>query len=372
APPEDGRLPDASVSPTDVAFIGFTSGSTGEPKPIRTSHEALYRSTEAAQHLFAFGPDDIFCTSTAFSALSAFRSLVTLPFLSGGRVMIPSAEARHHPLALALECQTFGVTRLTAVPNVLRGLVKAEARLPHGCLSSLKTAFSGSGVLDQPTARMFRSTFGVDVVDYYGGREFATACYSEPDADDTMSAGGGMVSNALACLVDHAHIPVPVGGIGEIVVHSDCLTLSELPSISDEGPWAGWHFTGDLGRRMEDGRLEIVGRRKDIVKTQDGELVNPAEVEGFLNEMPEILEACVFGWSGDDAVERLAAAVLLSNTIDQGFEDRARAHILEIAGSYKVPSHVFAMDTLPRVAQNKPDKIALKEHFLKTILKQAF
>lgn len=362
--PEPGDDPLAAlpeVRPDDAAFVGFTSGSTGAPRPMLTSHEAVFRSTELAQSAFGFDASDIFCTATDFTALSAFRSLVTLPFASGGRVVIPDAEARSDPLALALVCERYGVTRLTAVPGVLRALCKAGARVGPAELRALRTFLSGSGVLDFATADMVRERLGIPVVDYYGGREFATAAYSDPDSAHTMSAGGGELHGCLALIVDDDHQLAAPGATGEIVVHSDSMTLSDLPSIATSGKWAGWHFTGDLGRFVAGGRLEIVGRKKDIIKAPDGTLVSPAEIEGALNALSWVGEAAVFAWTDGEGIERVGAAIIALADAPHEAERAAMRAVRASHGAHKTPARVLILDSFPRVARGKPDKARLRQ-----------
>lgn len=349
-----------TIMPDEAAFVGFTSGSTGAPKAMETSHEAIFRSTEIAQRVFGFDSTDIFCTATDFTALSAFRSLVTLPFASGGRVVIPDDEARENPIALALLCERFGVTRLTAVPGVLRAFAKAGARVTREELASVRTVFSGSGVLDFPTAELLRERFSLPVVDYYGGREFATAAYSDPDTPHTMSAGGGFLRDCLAVLVDEDRQPVAPGEVGEIAVHSDCMTLSSLASIETAGDWGGWHFTGDLARFLPGGRLEIVGRKKDIIKTAEGTLVSPVEIEGALNALEWVAEACVFSWTDPHGIELIGAA-MIGEPPEGDAERAAKAAAQEALGPYKTPTRILVLDDLPRVGRGKPDKARLRQ-----------
>ena len=355
----------SDIAPDDPAFVGFTSGSTSEPKAMQTSHEAVYRSTEVAQRVFGFDETDIFCTATDFTALSAFRSLVTLPFASGGRVVIPDAGARENPLALALLCERYGVTRLTAVPGVLRTFNKAGARVGREELAAMRTVFSGSGVLDWATAETFRERFSIPVVDYYGGREFATAAYSDPNGPQTMSTGGGYLHGCLAIIVDERETPVGPGDTGEIVVHSDCMTLSDLASIRDSGPWAGWHFTGDLGRFLSDRRLEIVGRKKDIIKTPEGTLVSPAEIEGVIHALDWVEEASVFAWTDGQGIERVGAALTAGHAPPDA-ERAAKAAVQAALGPYKTPAHILILDDLPRVGRGKPDKMRLRKMLSET------
>lgn len=366
-PPEGSEL-GVTVSPSDPALIGFTSGSTGAPKPILTSHETIFRSTEVAAKWFGFQPDDMFCTATDFTALGGFRSTFGLPFLCGGRLVLPTEVARRQPLALALLCGTYGVTRLTAVPNVLRGFVKAGDRLNSDCLSDLRTVFSGTGILDRTTADGLRDRFGVPVVDYYAATEMGNAAYSEQNVPDTMSSGGGWASEVLLRILNEDGTHCAVGATGEICVHSDNMMLGYLGPVDDSvAVRDGWYWTGDLGRVHADGRVEITGRRRQIVKTRDGGLVNPVEIENVLYATGSVHEACAFGWSGQDGVERLGAAVILDdgrrNDEPKIVETDLKSRVLDELGPYKVPTHILFRDDFPRVARGKPDKQKLRREF---------
>lgn len=359
--PAGAELPEVEVRPQDIALIGFTSGSTGAPKQVATSHLAAFRSTEAMAAMFGFDRDDVFCTSTDFSALSAFRSMLTAPFFCGGRVVIPSAEGRTQPLALAEDCAAWGVTRLTAVPNVLRGMAQAADRLPPGRLARLRTVFSGSGVLDQATRDAFHAKFPVPVIDYYGGREFATALYARADTGLTVSSGGGAPCNCLVAVVDDEGAPVADGEVGEIMVHSDCLASGDL--AGDRPEWRGWHQTGDLGRIAGDGLVRVVGRRRDVIKAADGGLVFPAEIEALIGELPDIREACVMGFFAADGRERIVAAVLIASeaaTAAEDVERATRAHVFARAGRFRTPERVFVLASFPRTGAAKIDKPALR------------
>lgn len=353
--PAADALPQIHISPADTALIGFTSGSTGTPKCIHTSHEAVFRSSEAMHAQFAFTADDIFCTATDFSALSALRSLITMPFLSGGQVMLPSAAARTSPLALALEAQAFGVTRLTAVPNVLRGLAAAHARI--GPMPRLRMALSGSGILDQPTQDRFQAAFAVPAVDYYGVRELGTTLYADPTHPGTLSSAGGLPNNALIRLADDDGNEVATGTIGQLMVHSD--TMMQHLAPARHAAWQGWHETGDLGRADATGRIQIVGRRREVIKARDGTLVFPIEVEALLQALPGVREAAAFGHTTDAGIEHIIAAIIL----DTPLEDPAttvRRHVLAAGGQQRVPSLVVTLPDFPRVASLKPDRARLR------------
>ncbi|MEZ5766705.1 MAG: class I adenylate-forming enzyme family protein [Paracoccaceae bacterium] len=288
--PEDDHtgLDAPHLTPTDIALIGFTSGSTGTPKPVSNTHEAIWRSTETAAHLLGLTSDDIFFSATDFVAMSEFRSMLSLPLYTGGRVVFPSAKARTDPLSQALEAETYGVTCLTAVPNVLRGFLAAGDRLGRNELRSLRRVMSGSGVLDAPTAEAFHARFGRAIVDYYGKRETATNLYSVPDQVTTMSTGGGRAAQCLVRVLDAEGQPAAPGEVGEIVILTDCAQVETSDPVTRTrpgnpagDPHHGWHRTGDFGRVLANGNIVIAGRKSDIIKTPDGQLLLPVEVENI-------------------------------------------------------------------------------------------
>lgn len=366
--PRDDVSPGVAITPSDPAVIGFSSGSTGEPKPIILSHERIFRTTETATKLFNFQPEDIFCTAMEFGALSGFRSMVSLPFWCGGRSVLPSEEARRQPLALALDCETYGVTRLTAVPNVLRGFVKARDHLRKDSLSTLRLVFCGTGILDRATAEAFRDQFDVAVVDYYGSRETGTTIYADPDKLDTLSSTGGWASEVLIRILNEDGTPCEPGNAGEICVHTDSMPLGYLgPLDTSVTESEGWYWTGDLGRINADGRIEIVGRRRDIVKTQEGGLVSPAEIENVLYALEMVREACVFGWNCGDGTERLGAFVIPTEPLNEddqvASEIKLKSVVLDELGAYKVPAHILFRDEFPRVGLGKPDKQTMRKEF---------
>lgn len=353
--PDADMLPQVAVGPADLALIGFTSGSTGAPKCIHTSHEAVFRSSEAMQANFGFTADDVFTTATDFSALSAFRSLVTMPLLTGGQVLLPSAAARTSPLAFALEAEAAGATRITAVPAALRNMVAVRDRL--GAMAKLRMALSGSGILDQPTRDRFEAAFGVPAVDYYGAREIGTAIYADRSQPGTLSSVGGRPCNALVALIDDDGVEVAPGMVGQIMLHAD--TMMQDPPAPPHVDWRGWLATGDLGRADVAGNIRIVGRRREVIKARDGTLIFPLEIEAMLQAHPAIEEAVVFGHTANDGQEHIVAAVLLRTALSD-VAGVARRHVLALGGQQRVPSVVVALDALPRVAAQKPDRARLR------------
>lgn len=352
----------ARVKPTDTALIGFTSGSTGQPKGVFATHEAIFRTSEAGIKRLGFGEDETYCTATDFTSTNAFRCMLTYPLMTRGRVVLPGQAAAEHALALAVDCAEAGVTRLFAIPNVQRGWLRDADRIPKGGLDQLKSVVSIAGVLDPTTATRFREQFNVGVHDAYGSREANMMLYSDDPSYGSLGAGGGTPAEVLIRILNDDGRPAGRGEIGEIGVHTDCMMAGYAGDIEHGIEMDGiWHRTGDLGRIMPDGHIEIVGRKRDIIKTPEAVFIAPAEIEAILNALDDVVEASVFKWVDTDGGERVGAALRLTE-MDQDRTSllrQARQSVRDQAGRFKVPHRFLILDEFPRAGRDKPDKHAL-------------
>ncbi|NJS14734.1 MAG: long-chain fatty acid--CoA ligase [Sphingopyxis sp.] len=172
-----------------------------------------------------------------------------------------------------------------------------------------------------------------------------------------MSSSGGLPVNCLIRVVDDEGNALPDGQTGIVMVHSDSMML-DLPPATDSR-WQGWHDSGDLGVIDSGGRLRIVGRRREVIKARDGTLVFPAEVEAALMAISGVHEAAVFGHTVTDGTEHIIAAVIL-DAAEERFAERAKPLLLSALGQNRLPSRIFELDSLPRVASQKIDRSALR------------
>jgi acyl-CoA synthetase (AMP-forming)/AMP-acid ligase II len=250
----------------------------------------------------------------------------------------------------------------------MRGFVRADDRLKKNGLPDLRTAFSIAGNLDRATAEEFRDRFDAAIVDYYGATEIGNIAFTDPSQPGTMSSRGGWASEVLIRVLDKDGTPCAPGQAGEICVHTGNLMLGYLGPVDDSVPIRdGWYWTGDLGRVHPDGRIEVIGRRRDIVKTHEGGLVSPVQIEIVLYACDVVREACVFGWNDGDGIERLGASVILTapqrDADQKAVEIQLKTRVLEKLGPYKVAARIVFCDDFPRVARGKPDKRKMRQEF---------
>jgi len=161
-------------------------------------------------------------------------------------------------------------------------------------------------------------------------------------------------------IVDDAGAPVERGAEGHLVARGDNVTPGYLDAAGETAAILkdGWLHTGDLARRDDDGFFFLVGRTKDIVKI-GGRRVNPAEIEPILRAQPGVEDAAVVDVPDGDE-RALVAAVVTANsvTLDAGDLQRACRSVLP---AWLVPRRVVFVAELPRTANGKIDKTALRE-----------
>jgi fatty-acyl-CoA synthase len=295
-----------------------------------------------------------------------------LPILSGGRLVLPSARARRQPVAYALDCEEHGVTCMMVVPSSLRTLVAMEKLSSPARLDAMRMLINSTGPLDAATAGQFRESHALGIADVMGAREAGTLLQTTGVSADLVCHGGGQPAESLVRLLDADGAPVMTGEVGELHIHSDCLMTGYLPPAdSDETAPRGkpevaepapvWFNTGDLARLKADGRIEVVGRSRDIIKAPDGSIVFPVEVEAVLNAADGVVESCVFRAHDETGLEAVGAAVIAESGGDTTELKRSlRRMVRARLGPFKVPKHILVLEDLPRLGRGKPDRNALR------------
>jgi len=162
-------------------------------------------------------------------------------------------------------------------------------------------------------------------------------------------------------LVDEEDRDVPEGGVGEILVQSESMTIGywDDPEATAALLRGGWLHTGDLGRRDDAGYYWFVGRRKEII-VRGGSNISPLEVEAVLCQHPAVLEVAVVGVPHPSLGETIAAFVVLKGGAVVA-EAELRDFAAEKMANYKLPEQVTFLDDLPRGLTGKVQRTTLKQ-----------
>jgi malonyl-CoA/methylmalonyl-CoA synthetase len=249
----------------------------------------------------------------------------------------------------------------------------AEASLTRGACRHMRIFISGSAPLLLDTFAQWQQRTGHTLLERYGMSE--TVMLTSNPYSPASGRRGGTVGFALPGVGlrvhDELEQPLPAGEIGGIQVRGPNVFSGywRMPEkTAAEFTEDGWFRTGDVGRIDADGYVTIVGRSKDLV-ISGGYNVYPAEIEGYLNEMPGVAESAVIGVPHPDFGEGVVAVVVPR----PGAAPDAQALIASLKcriASFKVPKSLFVVPELPRNAMGKVQKNLLREQH-KTLFTRA-
>ncbi|MFC7219627.1 amino acid adenylation domain-containing protein [Streptomyces polyrhachis] len=367
----------AATDPAALAYLVYTSGTTGRPKGVRTPHAAAaaylrdYLGDPAGG--FGLGPQDTVLQLAGLSFDASVRDLLG-PLTTGARVVLLDDERAADPAAVLAAVERHRVSCvLSVVPTLLRALLAVaedHRPAPGGRLRLLLTAGEALDLADcTRSAAAFAGRPAV--VNQYGPTE---ATMTTTSARITAAPGargpaplGPPVAGARLWIVDRAGGLAPVGVPGEVWIGGGRLAegYHGRPALTAESfvpepfsgePGARAYRTGDLARREADGTLTFLGRGDDQVKIR-GRRVEPTGIESVLRTLPGVEEAAVVPVRPDIPAGsvRLVACVAPAD-LDA---DTVRAQLRGLLPEHQVPTVIRALPALPRTPNNKVDRQAL-------------
>lgn len=353
-PADAEPLPEpVAVRPDQVAYVLFTSGSTGEPKGVEVPHGAAMNTIGDLVERFAIGADDV---TFAISALDFDLSVFDLfaAWSAGGAVVLPDEDERRDAARWADLVRRWSVTVLNCVPSVLEMLLYA------GRTESLRLVLlGGDWVGAHLPALLAERAPRCRFVALGGTTETAIHSTVQEVAGevpaDWHAVPYGVPLRGVACrVVDELGRDRPdwvagelwIGGAGVADGYTGDPERTADRFVVHEG--ARWYRTGDLARYRPDGAIEFLGRRDHQVKVR-GFRIELGEVEAALQDHPAVGRAVALLAGG-----RLAAAVVASGDLDEVLE-----HARGLLPPHMVPERLVRVDELPLTANGKVDRKAL-------------
>ena len=373
---EPTALRSTDVPPASLAYVLYTSGSTGAPKGVEVSHRGVVRLVREAGYT-SFGPGEVYLQTAPMSF-----DLATLeiwgPLLNGGRLaLLPPGPYTLADIYAAVARQ--GVTTLW-LASALFNLAVEEGLAP---LSGLRLLEAGGDVLSRPHAERALAALpgAVELLNGYGPTE-NTMFSTTHRLRGGLAAGeasvpiGRPISGSSAYVLDRSLVPLPVACVGELYVGGAGVARGYLglPALTAErfvpdpfsadprDPRAGdrLYRTGDLARWRPDGTLDFLGRRDFQVKVR-GFRVEPGEVESALLRHPGVREAVVTAAKEAAGGHRLIAYYVPEGATPPTPPTPAdlRLHLRESLPEHMVPSLFVPLAELPLNANGKVDRRAL-------------
>jgi acyl-coenzyme A synthetase/AMP-(fatty) acid ligase len=332
--------PPADLSPTDPALITFTSGTAGEPKPIRHGQRYLYGQRVQAEHWFGAREGDLcWCTAASGWSKSARNSFIAA-WLRGATALLH--DGRFDPEERLETVEREGVNVLCMAPTEWRTVAKRTTLRP---LPSLRHAVAAGEPLNPEIVRVWEEDAGVSIHDGYGQTETG-ALTGMPIGPPVRPGSMGKPLPGFRLWIDE----------GEL-----CADPATVPTFFLDGPSSGEWRTGDRVAEDEDGYLWFEGRADDVIISA-GYRIGPFEVESALVSHPAVAEAAAV--SAPDA-ERGAVvrAVVVLRPGYEGSDALARElqdHVKAETAPYKYPRVVEFTDALPKTASGKIRRALLR------------
>lgn len=352
------------VAADDLADLLFTSGTTGKPKGVMSTHGAAVRAfTEYARVIGIRAGDRYLIVNPFFHSFGYKAGWLTC--LVAGATILPQAVFDAEEIFARIERERISVM---PGPPTLYLTMLAHPRLGTADLSSLRIAVTGAATIPPVLIERMRNDLGIRVVTTaYGLTEcggLATICEPGDDAETIAQTCGKAVPGTELRIVDEQNRPLPAGVAGEVCLRGYHVMKGyfEDPRATAESiDAAGWLHTGDVGVLDARGYLRITDRLKDMFIV-GGFNCYPAEIEAALSAHPAIAQIAVIGVPDERMGEVGCACIVLKPGAEVSAADVVEWSRSRMA-NYKVPRFVRFFDRLPVNASNKVLKTQLRSEF---------
>jgi amino acid adenylation domain-containing protein len=353
--PPDTRAPFApvAVDPALLAFVLFTSGSTGAPKAVALPHAGLVNRIACGRERDRLGPGERVLHKASISFDVALHEIFT-PLASGALLELAEPGLHADPAYLVELVRRRELTSIHFVPSLLQHVV-AEPGLEE-CRSLRRVLCGGEELPPDLAARLLKRLPHVEVFNQYGPTEASISVAFHRvglgDLERPRVPVGTPIANTELHVVDERLAPLPVGVVGELAIGGVAVARGYLgdPAATAErfvpGPsGTRLYRTGDRARRLPDGAVEVLGRLDDQVKVR-GNRVELAEVEAAMRACPGVAEAAAAVDGGE-----LVAAVVGAVSTDG---------LREVLPSFMVPTRIVPVEAVPRMPSGKVDRAAVR------------
>ncbi|RBY79928.1 fatty acid--CoA ligase [Geodermatophilus sp. TF02-6] len=344
--------------PSDVAALLYTSGTTGRPKGVVLTHEAVGHARRLAGEVYDFGAGDTMLVAMPLFHVGGLAHLVG-PLLQGGHAVL---MAQPRPVEVLRTIERHRVTHAFFVPTVIQSLL-AVPEVEQIDLSGLRRVVYGAAPISETVLLRAMATLRCEFQHAYGLTEAGGTVTSLPPEDHDpggpraglLRSCGRPVPWAEVALFDPASgRPTPPGDVGELWVRSSATMTAywrrpgETASVLTDDSWLR---TGDAASQDSDGYVVIHDRYKDMI-ISGGENVYPAEVDRVLSRHPAVSEVAVIGVPHATWGETVRAVVVLEEGASATGEELI-AFARQTLAHYKCPTSVDFVGTLPRNASGK-------------------
>jgi 2-aminobenzoate-CoA ligase len=341
----------------DVALLGFTSGTTGEPKATMHFHRDLLIIADGyAKEVLGVTPDDVFVGSPPLAFTFGLGGLAIFPLRFGAAATLLEHASPPNMIEII---QTYRATISFTAPTAYRAMLQA---MEQGAdLSSLRIAVSAGETLPAPVFQEWVRKTGKPILDGIGATEMLHIFISNRIDDMAPGTTGKPVTGYQARIVDDDMNDLPRGMVGRLAVRgpTGCRYLADKRQLAYVRN--GWNLTGDSFVQDDAGYFHFVARSDDMIISSGYNIAGP-EVEAALLTCTEVKECAVIGVADTERGQIVQAHVVLTENVvpDDATRKRLQDHVKATIAPYKYPRAVKFLDALPKTQTGKIQRYRLR------------
>ncbi|WP_181951992.1 AMP-binding protein [Pseudovibrio ascidiaceicola] len=345
----------------DVCLLGFTSGTTGQPKATMHFHRDLLIIADAyAKEVLNIQPSDVFVGSPPLAFTFGLGGLAIFPLRFGATATLLETAG---PKQLIEIIETYKATISFTAPTAYRAMMAA---MEEGAdLSSLRIAVSAGETLPAPVFEQWKAKTGIPMLDGIGATEMLHIFISNHLEDAMPATTGREIKGYSAKVVDEHMQEVPRGTVGKLAVRGPTGCRYMQDDRQQKYVRDGWNLTGDAFYQDEKGYFHFAARADDMIITSGYNVAGP-EVEAALLSSPEVSECAVIGVPDEDRGQIVEAHVVLVEDHPQDADviKRLQDYVKSTIAPYKYPRSLKLVDSLPKTATGKIQRFRLKEQLV--------